>query len=56
MHLRIMVEQAVRGGRSEREIEVLLMQAEEDDREVLRMQAEAGDREALSDWQLPVAA
>ena len=56
MHLRIMVEQAVRGGRSEREIEVLLMQAEEDDREVLRMQAEAGDREALSDWRLPVAA
>jgi len=56
MHLRIMVEQAVRGGKSEREIEVLLRQAEEDDRETLRMQAEEGDREALRDWQLPRAA
>jgi len=56
MHLRIMVEQAVRGGKSEREIEVLLRQAEEDDRGTLRMQAEEGDREALRDWQLPRAA
>ena len=31
MHLRIMVEQAVRCGKSEREIEALLRQAEADD-------------------------
>jgi ferritin-like protein len=34
-HLRIMVEQAVRGGKSEHEIETLLRQAEDEDRQVL---------------------
>jgi hypothetical protein len=56
MHLRIMVEQAVRCGKSQREIEALLRQAEADDREVLRRQAEEDDREALRNWQLPRAA
>ena len=56
MHLRIMVEQAVRCGKSKREIEALLRQVEEDDREVLRRQAEEDDREALRNWQLPRAA
>ena len=35
MHLRIMVEQAVRCGKSEREIEALLRQAEAEDRQAL---------------------
>ncbi|MGD0166012.1 MAG: hypothetical protein ABSC51_01795 [Gaiellaceae bacterium] len=56
MHLRIMVEQAVRCGKSEREIEALLRQVEADDQEALRRQAEENDREALGNWQLPRAA
>lgn len=39
MHLRIMVEEAVRSGMSEREIEALLMQVEADDRQALRSAA-----------------
>ena len=34
MHLRIMVEEAVRDGKSEREIEALVRQAEAEDRQV----------------------
>ena len=44
MHLRIMVEEAVRGGKSEREIEALVTQAEAD------------DRQARETWHLPRAA
>jgi hypothetical protein len=44
MHLRIMVEQAVQCGKSEREIEALLRRVEAD------------DRQALRDWHLPRAA
>ncbi len=44
MHLRIMVEEAVRGGKSEREIEALVTQAE------------AEDRQARENWHLPRAA
>ncbi len=56
MHLRIMVEQAVSCGKSEREIEALLRQTEADDRAVLRRQAEEDDRKAPGHWQLPRAA
>jgi hypothetical protein len=44
MHLRIMVEQAVESGKSEREIEALLRRVEADDQQTLR------------DWQLRRAA
>ncbi len=44
MHLRIMVEEAVRGGKSEREIEALVRQAE------------AEDRQTRENWHLPRAA
>ena len=44
MHLRIMVEQAVHCGKSEREIKTLLRQVEAD------------DRQALRNWHLPRAA
>jgi hypothetical protein len=36
MHLRIMVEEAVRSGKSDREIEALLRQVEAEDRQALR--------------------
>ena len=44
MHLRIMVEEAVRDGKSEREIEALVRQAE------------AEDRQVRENWHLPRAA
>ena len=44
MNLRIMVEEAVRRGKSEREIEALVRQAE------------AEDRQARENWHLPRAA
>jgi hypothetical protein len=43
-HLRIMVEQAVRSGKSEPEVETLLRRAE------------AEDRQVRDDWHLPRAA
>jgi hypothetical protein len=39
MHLRVMVEDAVRCGKSEREIEALLRQVEADDRQALHIAA-----------------
>jgi hypothetical protein len=44
MHLRIMVEEAVRDGKSEREIEALVRQTE------------AEDRQVRENWHLPRAA
>ncbi|MGA9762863.1 MAG: hypothetical protein WBQ14_10600 [Gaiellaceae bacterium] len=44
LHLRIMVEDAVRDGKSEREIEALVKRTE------------AEDRQAREDWRLPRAA